>query len=42
MKGSFIIFKELSKIFKDFCGKFKDFSRISYNVSIFKDFSRPM
>ena len=29
--------EELSKIFKDFCGKFKDFSRPSHNFSI--DFS---
>ena len=36
------LFKELSKIFKDFCGKFKDSSRISHNFSIFKDFSRPV
>ena len=28
--------KGLSKLFKDFCGKFKDFSRISHNFSIFK------
>ena len=35
-KGYFL-FKELSKIFKDLCGKFKDFSRISHNCSIFKD-----
>ena len=34
-----ILFKELSKIFKDFYGKFKDFSRISHNFSIFKDSS---
>ena len=31
-------FKKL--IFKHFCGKFKDFSRISHNFLIFKDFSR--
>ena len=37
-----IFIKELSKIFKDFCGKFKDFLRISHNFSIFKDFLRPM
>ena len=36
------LFKELSKTFKHFCGKFKDFSRISHNFSIFKDFSRPV
>ena len=35
-------FKELSKIFKDYIGKFKDFSRISHSFSIFKDFSRPV
>ena len=36
------LFKELSKIFKDFCGKFQDFSRISRKFAIFKDFSRPV
>ena len=35
------LFKELSKIIKDFCGKFKDFSRISNNFSVFKDFQGP-
>ena len=32
--------KSFQKIFKDFCGKLKDFLRISHNFSIFKDFSR--
>ena len=32
------LFKELSIISNDFCGKFKDFSRISHYFSIFKDF----
>ena len=40
MKVIFIqgAFKKL--IFQHFCGKFKDFSRISHNFLIFKDFSR--
>ena len=33
-----VLFKKLSKIIKDFHGKFKHFSRISSNFSIFKDF----
>ena len=39
-KLRFFLFKELSKIFKDFRGNFKDFSSISNNFSIqglFKD-----
>ena len=36
------LFKALSKIFKDFCGKFKAFSRISHNFSILKDLSRTL
>ena len=39
-KWRFFLFKELSKIFKDFRGNFKDFSSISNNFSIqglFKD-----
>ena len=39
-KWRFFLFKELLKIFKDFGGNFKDFSRISNNFSIqglFKD-----
>ena len=32
------LFKSFSKIFKDFCGKLKDFSSIFHNFSIFKDF----
>ena len=40
-KGYFY-WKSFQKIFKDFCGKLKDFLRISHNFSIFKDFSRPV
>ena len=32
LKWRLFVFKELSKIFKDFCGKFKDFSRTSHNI----------
>ena len=39
-KRRLFLFKELSKTFKDFCGKFKAFSRISNNFRIFKEFSR--
>ena len=34
------LFKELSQIFKDYCGKIKDFSRTFKNFSNFKDYSR--
>ena len=36
------LFKELSQIFKDHCGKLKDFSRISPFLSIFKAFLKDM
>ena len=34
------LFKALSKILKDFCQKYNDFSRIPHTFSIFKSFSR--
>ena len=38
----FYLFKDLSIRFKDYWGKFKDFSRTWAKFSIFKDFSRPV